>query len=420
MFQSLAVETETSLTEVMPGPGGGNFIYLLRQFDEYLAVASFSTRYIADLGRQITFGVKGHAAIVDHRGNVLAHPLENWIEERRNIAKVSAVKRMLAGETGVETFFSPALKGDMIAGFTAVPSAGWGVMVPQPVVELHDKADEAENSALIVMGFGFFIAALLAMGAAFWMSRPLEKIADSAERVGRGQLAEFRVRGWLPQELARLQSSFGEMVDKLRVSTIKVNQLAYVDQVTGTGNRAYFMRRAGHFLRKYENTNSAIFFIDLDGFKPVNDRFGHDVGDIVLQGVADRIAEKFEVTTLIDHCEGDPLSVPMTSDEVIFGRLGGDEFALLLAGIDQTTSAMAAGECIIELLREPFRIHDQSVSLGASIGVARAPKDGRELSQLIKKADVAMYSAKRAGRNRTVVFDTSLQMKEGEAPVELI
>ncbi|MBT8408862.1 MAG: sensor domain-containing phosphodiesterase, partial [Alphaproteobacteria bacterium] len=84
--------------------------------------------------------MRGHAAIVDHMGNVLSHPLPSWVAERRNIAKVSAVQRMMQGETGVETFFSPALKGDMIAGFTSVEPVGWGVMIPQPVDELLAKA----------------------------------------------------------------------------------------------------------------------------------------------------------------------------------------------------------------------------------------------------------------------------------------
>ncbi len=126
LFARLAREDRATFSEVLKGPEGDPVMYVVRRFGDLVAIGALNTDYFVRLGKAISFGVLGHAAIVDHKGNVLAHPLDDWIAARRNIAKVSAVARMLNGETGIETFYSPALKGDMIAGFTVVSEAGWG------------------------------------------------------------------------------------------------------------------------------------------------------------------------------------------------------------------------------------------------------------------------------------------------------
>ncbi|HSG94643.1 MAG TPA: sensor domain-containing phosphodiesterase, partial [Afifellaceae bacterium] len=153
-FTSIARADEISFTEVMAGPDGRPIIYLVRRLSDRIVIGALTTDYFVRLGKAISFGAKGHAAIVDHKGNVLAHPLDSWIAARKNIAKVSAVKRMLKGETGIETFYSPALKGDMVAGFTTVSGPGWGVMIPQPVEELIAKAERIKYSVVIVFAAG--------------------------------------------------------------------------------------------------------------------------------------------------------------------------------------------------------------------------------------------------------------------------
>ena len=117
----------------------GNIIHLAGSDGNNLVVAQLNTNFFVELGEQIAFGVKGHAAIVDQQGNILAHPLPSWVRIAKNISKVSSVKRMMQGETGIEQFYSPALKGNMIAGLTSVPGPGWGVMIPQPVSEIYGK-----------------------------------------------------------------------------------------------------------------------------------------------------------------------------------------------------------------------------------------------------------------------------------------
>ena len=171
-LEALSRQGITLVSGVERGPKGRPVLFVIRRSAERLAVGTLSTTYFVSLGKTISFGVKGHAAIVDQNGKVLAHPLENWIADMRDISKVSAVKRMLDGEQGVESFYSPALKDDMIAGFSAVPGTGWGVMVPQPMAELRVAARAVDNSSLAVFSIGLLLAAGMASLLAGMVGRP--------------------------------------------------------------------------------------------------------------------------------------------------------------------------------------------------------------------------------------------------------
>ena len=363
LFEAIARPGQIVLSEVTLGPNRENVIYMVKDNGTSMAVASFTTRYFFELGRHISFGIEGHSAIVDQAGNVLAHPTNRWVADRKNIAEISAVKRMLNGESGVERFYSPALKAEMIAGFTSVAGAGWGVMVPQPVVELHAKANAAEKSALAIMALGFVIAACLATALASWLAKPMEKLAASADEVGKGHWTTISGKGWLPKELAILQSAFVHMVERLKNSATRVNQLAYADTVTGLGNRSYFTQRAGRWLSSADNQEAAILFIDLDDFKPVNDCFGHDAGDVVLACIADRLVVELEAPIIAALCETDPIARELQESEVIVSRLAGDEFAVLLPGLFGAAEALAVGARIIELIAAPIpgaRVRDRA------------------------------------------------------------
>jgi two-component system CheB/CheR fusion protein len=135
--------------------------------------------------------------------------------------------------------------------------------------------------------------------------------------------------------------------------------------------------RAGHGL--------AVLWIDLDGFKEVNDRHGHQAGDTALREVAVRLQQ-----------------AGRQQDAV--GRLGGDEFAMLVTDVDQVDSLESVTQRILTVLREPIRLRESQPYLSGSIGVALAPEDGNDPDVLLHNADTAMYSAKKAGRDRRVYF----------------
>jgi diguanylate cyclase (GGDEF)-like protein len=130
----------------------------------------------------------------------------------------------------------------------------------------------------------------------------------------------------------------------------------------------------------------ALLFIDLDSFKAVNDRFGHDVGDQLLQEASQRL-----------------LAATRATDFVF--RVGGDEFTAILAGTTVLADAIAVANRILHALRAPLPVDDCVTPAGASIGIAVYPQDGTDAGALIKAADVAMYRAKKSGRNQYALCD---------------
>lgn len=161
-----------------------------------------------------------------------------------------------------------------------------------------------------------------------------------------------------------------------------IRHQAYHDELTDLPNRRLFQDRLSQALlyAKRDGEMLAVMFLDLDHFKEINDKYGHDVGDRLLQEVAKRLK----------HCirKGDSLS-----------RFGGDEFVLLLPMIKEAIYAVQLAEKIIGTLESPLEIAGHELGIGASIGISLYPGDGGEARVLIKKADEAMYLAKQRGRN---------------------
>jgi len=162
----------------------------------------------------------------------------------------------------------------------------------------------------------------------------------------------------------------------------RMDNLAHHDQLTGLPNRTLFYDRLrqAQALAKRRDKGFAIFFLDLDGFKAVNDSHGHEVGDLLLQAVARRIGE----------CVRE-------SDTV--ARMGGDEFTVLLPDLDGREAAAHIAGLILEYLARPFLLNDVACSIGVSIGISFYPQDGDDPEKLITRADAAMYRVKNAGKN---------------------
>ncbi|MFG1477888.1 EAL domain-containing protein [Xanthobacter sp. V4C-4] len=178
-----------------------------------------------------------------------------------------------------------------------------------------------------------------------------------------------------------------------RAFSEKEHRRARYDTLTGLPNRLFFSERLAAGLARADARPLTLLFIDLDYFKSVNDTLGHDIGDALLQGVAERLLD-----TVAPH------------DFV--ARLGGDEFAVICRhdggqegepGIDQ--GASAAAEAIIEALKAPFLLEHHQVLTGCSVGIAMSPRDGSDVATLLKCADLALYGAKNDGRGNARVFE---------------
>lgn len=167
-----------------------------------------------------------------------------------------------------------------------------------------------------------------------------------------------------------------------------LESMAHRDALTQLHNRAYFERRLSEDMVRanHEGTSLVLFYVDLDGFKPVNDRHGHEAGDAVLREVAVRLRKGLRQNDIV--C-----------------RIGGDEFAVILPGVSSSDDAgMLAGQMIVRLSR-PYEIGSGIHSLGASIGIAFLDQDMQSLQDLVRKADSAMYRAKQDGKGHFVFAD---------------
>ena len=162
----------------------------------------------------------------------------------------------------------------------------------------------------------------------------------------------------------------------------RMDNLAHHDQLTGLPNRTLFYDRLKHAqaLAKRREKGFALFYMDLDGFKAVNDTHGHELGDHLLKAVGQRLTE----------CVRE-------SDTV--ARIGGDEFTVLLPDLQGQDTAAGIALLVIEALTRPFQLGEVSCTIGVSIGIAFYPQDGEESDRIISCADAAMYRVKNAGRN---------------------
>jgi diguanylate cyclase (GGDEF)-like protein/PAS domain S-box-containing protein len=170
-----------------------------------------------------------------------------------------------------------------------------------------------------------------------------------------------------------------------------IEHLAFHDVLTDLPNRRFFNQALNKAIERAEQHQAAfaVLIMDLDHFKTINDTMGHAVGDKLLIGVADRIKQNAD-------------------DSYFFARMGGDEFAILIHGYESTEALIAKSASLLEQVVQPYDIAGAGYFVSASIGVACYPKDSRDVDDLIKYADSAMYSAKQKGRNNCQFYSPAL------------
>ncbi len=177
----------------------------------------------------------------------------------------------------------------------------------------------------------------------------------------------------------------------------QIQRIAYKDALTGLPNRAYLKEVLGDELKKASRNEAvgAILFVDLDGLKMVNDHFGHSCGDDVIKMAGNNI-------------------LAMAGDGTIVSRLGGDEFIILIANQSAREKVAKIADNMIKLLSQEYIICESNVYMSASIGVALYPMDASTVEEVLKKADLAMYTAKAAGGNTWRFYDAFMEKENRE------
>ncbi|WP_411344194.1 diguanylate cyclase domain-containing protein [Paenibacillus sp. WLX1005] len=277
-------------------------------------------------------------------------------------------------------------------GYMDYKGLGWTVLVRQPestalasVAELNRFTTLAAIGAAVVFALiGWFTAGKIAA--------PIRRLTNRANRLAAGEDVELPEKGGF-QEINILSRSLKRMVRSITQKDVELGQMqtmAHYDHLTGLPNRNALEQYLEQTLATLDDTKRQLCFlyIDLDGFKKVNDTLGHQAGDHLLQKVAQRLTD-------------------LSREDDITVRLGGDEFLVVLhTPYEQSRQqGMEYGAAIIEQLNRPFMLEYQKVMIGCSIGGALYPTDSDNPIEIVRMADQALYRSKRAGKNRMTFYN---------------
>ncbi|MCW8887555.1 MAG: GGDEF domain-containing protein, partial [Gammaproteobacteria bacterium] len=195
----------------------------------------------------------------------------------------------------------------------------------------------------------------------------------------------FTIIKRLTQEIDRRNLIESELEERIAQRTQRLSFLATHDVLTTLPNRTLFREQLTQSIKQSHRSKNytAVFFMDLDGFKEINDRYGHDAGDKVLIEISRRIGETVR-------------------EEDLFSRIGGDEFTIILNNLANREAALPIADKIIRVTNEPIISDELELRVGISIGISFYPDDGETTDQLVSLADDAMYQAKGSGKNSYV------------------
>jgi len=251
------------------------------------------------------------------------------------------------------------------------------VILQRPIDAALEPFRHLQHQLVLVSLIAVVVSILASMLIARSIARPMGELADVARRIAGGDYSTVPPvsRG---DEIGELAKAFRTMQQGIASRETRIMDLAYRDTLTGLPNRAKFNDRLDSALTTAAPVNAAVgvLLMDLDNFKYVNDTLGHSIGDLLLREVAAR------------------LRTVVTAEGAVVSRLGGDEFAVLLPGCGAGEARQVARSILLSL-EVPMNFEGHAVDVRASIGVAAYPDHGLERSTLMRRADVAMYAAKR-------------------------
>ncbi|MFC0703973.1 diguanylate cyclase (GGDEF) domain-containing protein [Marinobacter persicus] len=243
------------------------------------------------------------------------------------------------------------------------------VVVAQPEEQILAAALGKQNQQLVLN----VLMTLLVAGIVVWLVRTLRQ----------QQLAL--------KALQKSERRNQNLIERLEGEHARTTRAASIDHLSGLYNRRQFLDVAAQALasQRRQRRLSALLFIDLDRFKSINDSLGHHIGDLLLQAVAGRIQHRL-------------------GDEDLAGRFGGDEFVVFMGGNRTEVDIEKWVSGLVEHLSAPYQLDGSELNSSPSVGIAISPRDGQSIDDLLRGADAAMYSAKRAGRGQYRFFDQSL------------
>lgn len=334
--------------------------------------------------------------------------------------------------TVISSFSDPALmeevndafSGDSkyLYGYATIPTYDWIYVVKQDTSSYTNIVSSLPIIMVVLLVFVIILSVVISGSLANSYTKPIFELQEDIREAAAGKL-DVHCDVDSDDEFGDLADNFNQMMEiisanykeiKLAHKKLEDNQvelqnnythienLAYTDALTGLYNRMAFYKFADFVLtdEASKHQRHAVIFIDLDGFKSINDTLGHDYGDLLLQAVTADLSSRI-------------------ADNDILARNGGDEFVILrnTTGTDKELHEFMAS--LVNIAMHPFELNDETVRVTLSAGIAVYPTHGTVLTDLMKKADIAMYYSKTSGKNSYTFFNSDME-KEVQRKNELI
>ena len=344
-------------------------------------------------------GKLGIMFITDPTGTILFHPTASQIGKQ--LARGMFQRLMNGINTGLPI---EELYENKPAHFQGIKLHDWlYVFTVFPDSELTPKRVMLGKSVALITLVAMLLTASLLFGMLrIVLIKRIQQLNLAAREMGRGQML-VPIDTSSTDEIGDLAKTFREMGENLDHYHKQVNYVAYHDSLTGLPNRLMFteyLNRAAAEARS-NGEELSVLFLDLDNFKRINDTMGHLAGDLLLKIVANRLNRCVRRTDFVAR--------PVQEDaSQIVARLAGDEFIILLPRTAGAAFAQNVAGRILKVLAEPFVVEQQELYISSSIGIAIFPTDGENADELLKSADIAMYHAKKQGRNNYQYFSSKL------------
>lgn len=330
--------------------------------------------------------------VVDQRKRVIYHPEDERVGQI--IQNNTVIDEVVTGHTGRGAVINSQGQ-PMLDGYAPVPSAGWGIVAQRPQAATLAPLDALMRNMLYKTLPLTLLLLLLIWWGARRIAQPLRQLANGAQTMDRPETEQTiqSVQSWY-FEAQELKRALLIGIGLLHKNISKLRQDVHTDPLTGLGNR----RHLDAALASYAATRTpfSVVAVDIDHFKRVNDSFGHDVGDTVLQHLALQMRE-------VSRADDQPC------------RVGGEEFTILLPGAPRHVAAQVA-ERLRRLVEATVLDHVGHITI--SLGVSSWPDGSTDMPTVFKQADDMLYRAKHAGRNRVEVFSAVAVPLEAEATVD--